>query len=174
MTVIAWDGNQLAADSALTASDGTINRMVKVAAIQPRGPIPHIGEHALVLFGVAGDPGTFAKVAEFLGGETTKLQLKDSRVIIAVPGQAWIWEGDRPAKLIDGAKAAIGSGAQGALVAMLAGITAAKAVELVCAADSACREPVQALHFMVQEPEAEVELHERQPEPDSGGTDGTT
>lgn len=167
MTVIAWDGLTMAADSGCTTPSGTANRVCKIALVEPTKDIPFIGHPPVLLFGVAGDPSAFVKVHEFLTGQTDKLDLKDkAEVLIAAPGMAWLWTKDRPIQLITGAKAAIGIGASAALGAMFVGAPAHRAVEVTCAIVDGCYDPVQA--FTIGLPagppatEEPPELHEAQ------------
>jgi len=165
MTVIAFDGLTLAADSAMDMGDGTMNRVAKIGMVEPRGPVLGLGFPNVFLFGVAGEPHHIIHVHRFLSGEVEKLDLKGkSEALIVSAEGAWIWTGDCPVPLIGGAKAAIGSGAAAALGAMFAGAHAARAVEIATATDTGCEGPVQAftLPGPVEQPEVAepVELKE--------------
>ncbi len=145
MSVVAWDGEQLAADSACTSPDGAVNRVCKVAVVEVPAPRPWIGNPGLVLFGVVGLPDGLQMAADFLAGVTDELDLgEDREVIMCSASGAWLWNGCRPIPLIKEAKAAIGSGAQAALAAMFLGAGAARAVEIATAVCSECDGPVQA------------------------------
>lgn len=167
MTVVAFDGQQLASDSALNMGDGLINRVVKIAAVEPALSRPYVGLPSIILFGTAGESDAFFKVHEFLSGITDKLDLKGkSDALIVTPEGAWFWTNDRPMLLIKDAKAAIGTGASAALAAMFAGASAARAVEIATALIDSCEGPVQA--FTLPEPVEETptveppEIHEVQ------------
>lgn len=172
MSVIAWDGVTMAADSAATYAGSYQNRVCKIAAAEVHREVPQLGFLSTVLFGVVGNPEDLARLHRFLMGETDKLDLgpekNGSNALIASPEGAWLWQGKGPAPLIRGAKAAIGSGGAAALAAMFADANAIKAVEVTCAVDPNCCDPVQA--FSLPQPVAldtsEIELHEAQPEED--------
>jgi hypothetical protein len=148
MTVIAWDGMQLASDSALSAG-GCINRASKIDRMEVTKARPVIGSPGLVLFGAAGHPEALQLVREFLTGETDKLDLDTddetfAEVIMASVNGAWLWSGLRPIRLLGG-PAAIGVGAKAALGAMHHGASAAEAVATAIEFCDECAGPVQSL-----------------------------
>ncbi len=168
MSVVAWDGMQLAADSAGTAANGAVNRVAKIAAVEVPCPRPWIGHPPLVLIGVAGHPQGLQLAADFLVGRTDELELGTdddfSEVLMCSESGSWLWSGSRPTQLIIGAKAAIGSGAQAALALMLNGVGAVRAVEIATVVCTYCEGPVQAFSLPVVEVD-EVEppvIHEVQ------------
>lgn len=169
----------MAADSSACSPGGTHNRAVKLGMVELLRPRPFIGHPPVVLYGVAGHPRAFQLVHEFLSGDTDELDLGAgndgavSEVLLASLTGAWLWNGDRPLPLILEGKAAIGSGGAAALGAMFVGADAVRAVEVACAIDAGCVDPVQA--FVLPRPvpldASEIELQEVQPEGTDHGND---
>lgn len=144
MTTLAFDGEQLASDSAATAEDGAYNRIAKIAVLEVNAARPHLGHISLALFGAVGQLDALAQVAEFLRGDRKTLDLKHhSEAIIVTPEGAWLWARSRPIPLLTGAKTSIGSGAKAALGAMFMGASASRAVEIACSIDAHTEGPVQ-------------------------------
>lgn len=168
MSVIAFDGRTLASDTGASSPSGTLNRMLKIAAVANVVERPFIGSPGFVIVGVVGHPQGVAMVQEFLAGSADTLDLgfgDDASEAIMVSNRgAWLWNGKRPTALVAGAYAAIGIGAKAALGAMYAGANAHRACEIACAISDGCEPPIQSftLPAEVEEP---PELHEVQEEP---------
>jgi hypothetical protein len=172
VSVVAWDGLTLAADSAATYPDGHQNRICKIGMHECHREVPQLGRVSVVLFGVVGNPEDLQLVHRFLAGEADTLDLgikNGSDALIASPEGAWLWQGKGAVPLIRDAKAAIGSGGAAALAAMFAGTDALRAVEITCAVVDGCCDPVQAFRLPLPEQPQQhepVELHEQQEVPE--------
>lgn len=146
MTVIAWDGQMVAADR--QAHDGNIVRPVRKILYSPK-------EHGVIL-GYCGTIELGEKLTDwYLAGEKEeewpeKLQLDDnwwSELIIAKRDMVITYGQVCTPLRISLPFFAWGSGRQVAIGAMAAGKTAAEAVEIACKHCDSCGLGVDVLHF---------------------------
>ena len=153
MTVIAWDGQTLAADR--RACLGSLYRTTKKIFYHPAG----------CLLGYSGDADhgeeiyDWFKAGRVLAEFPANLREKDGWGRLLVVWHPQVDVGDQPIWTFERTPHplrfyqqpfAIGSGRDFALAAMHCGRTAAEAVEVACAFDSSCGDGVDTLDFTLQ------------------------
>lgn len=142
MSVIAWDGQSLAADK--RASLGTLIRTVtKVFRVDATTLAAYsgdadAGEELLAWFKAGAEAHTFPKSARDSGGSSVLM-------VVWSDGAIWRFETTPYAVKFPPQQFAIGSGRDFALAAMHLGKTAAEAVEVACVFDSGCGNGVDVL-----------------------------
>lgn len=137
MTVIAWDGRYVAADSLETF--GSCRASKPVVKLQLRGT---------VLFGLTGTAALLEPMIEwYLAGckidDLPKVADDRSRLLVFREGKAHCYTMKVPYPVECYAVDAWGTAAEVALGAMDAGVSAEKAVEIAIARDVWCGGPVQ-------------------------------
>ncbi|MCK5013229.1 MAG: hypothetical protein KAS66_05375 [Candidatus Omnitrophica bacterium] len=135
MTTIATDGKSMACDSRLIGSH--IDQINTKKIFRVRGKI----------VGIAGALAEALIFVDWLKSETkdTKPDLSDSFEAIVVGPNGVDWYGDRLVAVSVGIPAAIGSGGDYAMGAMMAGATPKKAVEIAKKLDPGSGGPVKEL-----------------------------
>lgn len=118
MTTIAWDGKTLASDSQMT---GSYIEQKNVSKIIRKG-----GDY----YGIA---GRLSEGKSFVEGEIDKLSDETELLIVNAKGKC-VWKGRHASEPMPD-KTAIGSGANFAMGAMLAGASAVEAVKIASKLD---------------------------------------
>jgi len=122
MTTVAWDGTTLAADRQ-TTSCGTPTRTHKVFKAKREGSV--------FLYACAGHTGQCQAFTRWVNGECGKPTFNDFGIIaIDQRRRVWVADHDLTWELKGTNQWALGSGADYALGAMLAGATAVQAVRI--------------------------------------------
>ncbi len=137
MTTVAWDGETMAADSAVHDGETIVHRMKKIQRM-PNG----------ALAGFAGDVEQAMALLEWLrGGQRgTKPKSKDVSVLYVTPQRrVYHYDGGRKAHPIAEPFFSIGTGADVAFGAMFAGSNAKTAVRAAIKRDIFSRGPLQVL-----------------------------
>lgn len=135
MTVIAWDGNILAADSLILSTSALSNMFGEKIkrVVTPTGP---------VLIGLAGPISYVAKFERYIeSGCENDPGMRDekySAVMINGKGQLSVYENSLSNIIIDNPLFGIGSGADFAVGAMMAGANAIEAVNIAIRANAFC------------------------------------
>ena len=142
MTVIAWDGQTLAADRQSTFG-GTPARTKKVFRVRRR----ETGE--VVLFGCAGDTGCCQAYARWARGEGERPPTLRNLLIMAIDekGRIWCAQEDLNWYRIGAKFWALGSGANYALAAMACNRGAVAAVKIAQRFDVNCGFGVDSVRF---------------------------
>ena len=145
MTTVAFRDGLLAADSYATDSSSTV-QVVKCARL-PNGD-------------VAGAAGDLFKVAQALawlvsGSNDDPPDITDAEVLFTEGGVLYLADGGWPGVRVKG-HAAIGSGAQGALVAMRLGHSAEEAVRAVIGVDPKTGGEIDVLPVEPPKPKAKI------------------
>jgi ATP-dependent protease HslVU (ClpYQ) peptidase subunit len=133
MTTVAWRGEVLAADSALTCGNMQ-GKFTKI--LRKRG----------VAYGFCGDADAVHTVMGLLSGGAHHAELKrlkaDLGILILTPEGCFLSDQDMQPLKLENEFWAIGSGAEYAMGAMAAGKSAAQAVEIACQFDPHSNGPV--------------------------------
>jgi len=148
MTTVAAKAGEMAADTQCTW-DYSI-RVQKVFRLKDGGVV-----------GMAGNAGRGYAAAQWMvnGEEGEPPKMKGASLLIMRPdGSLWVADDEFPAFPLLDKEAAIGSGAQAAMLAMRAGASAGDAVKQVAKIDPYTSDPVQALRI---EPVAKMRRRNR-------------
>lgn len=146
MTVIAWDGETLAADKLMCA--GSVKKTTT-----------KIFRHGDELLAVAGDLSIGVELVDWYKNGAVhadypavnrKADSTASLMIIRADRTAWRYESGPVPFRCEGKFCAWGSGDEGALVALACGKTAIEAVELVSRFNTGCGNGVDALRLVDQ------------------------
>jgi hypothetical protein len=141
MTVVAWDGQTLAADK-LACHGWTRNTVTKIF------------RHGKELLGVTGTLSVGLEMRDWYaaGAERSAFPAsnrdhdKGSSLVVVKPnGEVWKYESGPVPHRIEGKFCAFGSGDEAALVALACGKTAAEAVGLVSMFNTTCGNGIDAL-----------------------------
>lgn len=151
MSVIAYDGRIVAADSQLD-SNGTKLTMTKLFRHEDTGRIiGAVGDSIVAAEMVWWITRTGADGVEFPEAARSKDGVSPARVFIWENGKAFMYGGGRIGVEVH-APFAMGSGQDAAMAAMLCGRTAAEAVEVACRVDTGCGGPVVSFEVEQQVP----------------------
>lgn len=143
MTVVAWDGKTLAADSAVTV--GGMRLACEKIERFPDGS----------LYGAAGDGDETVKLADFIrkGGTGRRPKCESVYALHILPdGTVNLYSGSAWPDRITSPFVAIGSGCKYAMAVMWAGFDSARACEAAIALDKSCSAPVVTLQHSKQPP----------------------
>ena len=141
MSVVAWDGERLAADK--RASLGWLTRTTTKVFRAGDSLAAYVGEadageEVLAWFIAGHDPGTFPE-------SQRDRSIGSSLLVIRCDGEIWIYERTPYPIKFPPQNFAVGSGRDFALAAMHCGRTAVEAVEVACVFDSGCGNGVDVL-----------------------------
>jgi len=141
VTTVAASLTEMAADQQLTA-DGLTYRVQKIHRLPDGG-----------IVGACGDwPEAYPAIQWLLGGEAGEPPLfKDASLLVLRPdGTLWMADGHFPLYPLLNTYAAMGNGAQAAMVVMSCGLSAGEAVKAVSRLDAYTGEAVQLLKLEPQ------------------------
>lgn len=141
MTVLAWDGRYVAADS-----------LECYGSCRSAKPIQKLRQRGSTIFACTGTGALFEPMIEwYLGGrkldELPKAddRDKDTKLLVFENGKAWVYSPSLPYPAELHAPDAWGVGADMAIGAMEAGASAEKAVEVVIKREVYCGGPIQVI-----------------------------
>lgn len=149
MTVIAFKDGVMAADTQITSHNHK-NRAQKIVRLPDGGVAGGCGLWCTA-YGVLkwlADGGSLDDPSLLFREKEWAPSVKEAQVLIARPdGTLWLLEDDFPAyPLMDGF-AAVGCGADAAVMAMRSGASAVEAVNAVTEQDALCSAPVQSMEL---------------------------
>jgi hypothetical protein len=133
MTVIAWDGETVAADTRATSGTSIVPVLDKKI----------VSQNGVSLAGCGVAHEVDAWQYDYFNGIIRPLKGKGSIVLEFREGKCFVWESGASVPYAVRSPFTIGSGGDVAMGAMLAGKTATEAVRIACKVDTACGLPVQ-------------------------------
>jgi hypothetical protein len=147
VTIIAFKDGVMAADTMLSSFNSQ-NRAQKIVRLPDGGVAGGCGlwvraHSGLRYLAEGGDPDMREVSADVIGGPPN---IREACILIAKPdGSLWMLEDEFPAFPLRDTIAAVGCGAESALMAMNLGLSAVEAVAKVTKQDVLCGDPVQSM-----------------------------